>query len=589
MYLMIQKEDKVGLVILEKIKIMKKEVNFLLLALLVFGLFMSNQVMASKQDSIDNSKLEFEYAFSEATKQFIFGNYQQALVLYLKCIESNPSHAASLYQLGNIYMLAGDSHTAIDFARRAYRIEPGNKWIALLMAKTFQLNDKNDSALLVYKKLMNEDSQNMEYKFEYASLLASTSKYKEALEIFDNIEKQIGINEGTSLAKQQIYVEKHLYGQAMDELKKLIKAFPDEPRYMGMLAEMYSAMNQNDKAAQVYDQIFKVDSTNALALVSVADFYRTTRKYEDSFKAISKVLPDSDVSLESKVGLLIGYLQNEEDLKNNPDQVRKSIKQLISLYPANIRLNNLLVDYYAKFKQYDSAIVVLEKVLMADGNADNWEQYFILLSTAGKNDKIIQASAKGMKYAEKSPTVYLIIGLAYLQKDSVNSAIDVLKRGYRSTQMNAAQKEQYLEVLGEACFKGNDYTCSDSCYEAIIKEDPKNIIALNNYAYYLSVRGSSLDKALKMSRITIKQEPGNATYLDTYAYILLKQKKYHSGYKWMKKAVEANKEKDADILEHMGDALFFIGKKEEAKQFWEMAVKQGGKINLDQKMTMTGE
>ena len=583
------KGEKVDLVILEKINEMKKIKNFLYLALLVVGLFMNEYVKASRPDSIGKSKLEFEYAFSEATKQFVFGNYQQALVLYLKCIENDPSHAASLYQLGNIYMLAGDSHTAIDFARRAYKIEPDNKWIALLMAKTFQLNDKNDSALLVYRKLMNEDSQNMEYRFEYASLLANASKYKEALEIFNDIEKQIGINEGTSLAKQQIYVEQHMYDQAVSELKKLIAAFPDEPRYMGMLAEMYSAMNQNDKAEQIYDQIFKVDSTNALALVSVADFYRVTKKYEDSFKAISKVLPDSDVSLESKVGLIIGYLQNENDLKNNPDQVKNSIQKLISLYPANIKLNNLLVDYYAKFRQYDSAIVVLEKVLMVDGNPDNWEQYFILLSTAGKNEKIIQAADKGLKYDGKSPTVYLIIGLAYLQEDSVNDAIIILKQGYRNTQMNAAQKEQYLEVLGEACFKGNDYICSDSCYESILKENPKNIVALNNYAYYLSVRGSSLDKALKMSRITIKQEPSNATYLDTYAYILLKQKKYHSGYKWMKKAVEADKEKDADILEHMGDALFFLGKKEEAKKYWEIAIKQGGKVNLDQKMTMTEE
>lgn len=583
------KEGWVDLVIQEKNNEMKKSLNFLFLSLMVIGLFISVNAGASRPDSLSTSKLEFEYAFSEATKQFVFGNYQQALVLYLKCVQYDPSHAASLYQLGNIYMLAGDSHTAIDYARRAYKVEPGNKWIALLMAKTFQMNDKNDSALLVYKKLMNNDSQNMEYKFEYASLLANTSKYKEALEIFDNIEKQIGVNEGTSLAKQQIYVEKHMYDQAVAELKKLIRAFPDEPRYMGMLAELYSSMKQNDKAAQIYDQIFKVDSTNALALVSVADFYRVTKKYEDSFKAIGKVLPDSDVSLESKVGLLIGYLQNQDDLKNNPAQVKSSIQELITLYPANVRLNNLLVDYYAKFRQYDSAIVTLEKVLMVDGNPDNWEQYFILLNTAGNNDKIIQAAGSGLKYAGKSPTVYLIIGLAYLQKDSVNEAISILKLGYKMTQMNAEQKVQYLEVLGEACFKGNDYACSDSCYESILREDPKNIMALNNYAYYLSVRNSSLDKALKMSRVTVKMEPSNATYLDTYAYILLKQKKYRSGYKWMKKATKADKEKDADILEHMGDALFFLGKKEEAKKYWEMAIKQGGKVNLDKKMNMTGE
>ncbi len=48
-----------------------------------------------------------------------------------------------------------------------------------------------------------------------------------------------------------------------------------------------------------------------------------------------------------------------------------------------------------------------------------------------------------------------------------------------------------------------------------------NVMALNNYAYYLSEQGKDLHKAESMSYKTIKAEPNNGTYLDTYAWILV--------------------------------------------------------------------
>ena len=52
-----------------------------------------------------------------------------------------------------------------------------------------------------------------------------------------------------------------------------------------------------------------------------------------------------------------------------------------------------------------------------------------------------------------------------------------------------------------------------------------------------------------------------------------------------------SEEKDADILEHYGDVLFQIGKKEEALLFWKKAIKAGStsaliKEKIDEKKYM---
>ena len=47
-----------------------------------------------------------------------------------------------------------------------------------------------------------------------------------------------------------------------------------------------------------------------------------------------------------------------------------------------------------------------------------------------------------------------------------------------------------------------------------------------------------LEKAEKMSRLTIQLEPENPTYLDTYAWILFKSGKLNEAKKYIEKAIE---------------------------------------------------
>ena len=57
-------------------------------------------------------------------------------------------------------------------------------------------------------------------------------------------------------------------------------------------------------------------------------------------------------------------------------------------------------------------------------------------------------------------------------------------------------------------------------YEKILALDPGNLAILNNYAYYLSTHNGDLQKAERMSQVTIREEPNNPIYLDTYGWIL---------------------------------------------------------------------
>ena len=45
----------------------------------------------SNKELSDTKKAEYNYALTEATKQKLFGNFNQAVILYLNCISVNPN------------------------------------------------------------------------------------------------------------------------------------------------------------------------------------------------------------------------------------------------------------------------------------------------------------------------------------------------------------------------------------------------------------------------------------------------------------------------------------------------------------------
>jgi tetratricopeptide (TPR) repeat protein len=561
-----------------------------LIGSLILVLASKSFVIAATPDTLNGASIEYEYAFEEAIKQCNFGNYAQSLYLFKKCLEVNSHSVASYYQISNIYLLAGDSKAALNYARSAYLFDISNKWSSLLLIKCYQLIDRNDSALVILERLMKLNFENLDLKYEYGNLLSNNGKLDEAIKCFNEIDKKIGVNEGTALARHQIYLQKHDFEHAISELNTLINAFPDEIRYLGMLAELYSSIHKSDKAKAIYEKIFKIDSTNNLALISIADFYRDIKDYEKSFVQLDKVLAKPEIQLESKMGVIIGYIRNDSDLILNKDRIRNKIGKLALDYPGDVKVEKLLVDYFIRTNSFDSAISLIDRFIDKEDNQEIWEQYFLLLNARYKYETILLKFSQAKNHAGNITGIYIIAGIANIQLKKYYEAVGILNDGLEIKSIKNIDKIEMLKYKGEALFKLGQSKLSDSCFEEVIKINPLDYLVLNNYSFYLALRDTLLKKAKAMSRKVIKRYPENATYLDTYAFILIKMHRYNAAYRYMVKAIIYNENGDSEIFEHMGDILFIKGKRQEAIEYWTKAkAKSRTEINIDDKIKSFGK
>ena len=90
-------------------------------------------------------------------------------------------------------------------------------------------------------------------------------------------------------------------------------------------------------------------------------------------------------------------------------------------------------------------------------------------------------------------------------------------------------------------------------YERVLELDPLNTLVLNNYAYYLAINGGDLNKAERMSAITIREEPNNPTCLDTYGWIMHLQGQDELARFYLNKALQnaSTDENKNEIIKHL--------------------------------------
>jgi tetratricopeptide (TPR) repeat protein len=169
----------------------------------------------------------------------------------------------------------------------------------------------------------------------------------------------------------------------------------------------------------------------------------------------------------------------------------------------------------------------------------------------------------------------MLRGFGHLQNNNLEKSYNDFLFARRLTGALDEDRNQILHYLAEVTYKMKRNDDAFKYYEEIIENDKNDIVALNNYAYYLSLENRDLNKALEMSAKTIKKEPKSSTYLDTYAYILFQLRRYPEALKYIELAILNGGTNSGVILEHYGDILFMNGQTDLAVNTWKEAKEKG--------------
>ena len=521
----------------------------------------------SKEDQAKVTRL-----FFDAEKAKVIDDWDNALKSYTDVLTVDPSNADAHFQLAQIYMNLKKPAQAETEAATAVKLDPGNKWYLETLASVYMNEGKIKEATEAFKALVDRFPGNPDYYLNLGFLYSKTNQFENAIKVYDQFQKNFGIDESVVEEKKNLYLRLNRFNDAVNEVHKLVDAFPGETQYMLMEGDLYRANKVKDKATDIYKKVLAIEPDNARALLALAELGVQNGNPKESLEDLKKIFANPKVDIDTKVKILYPYLQFWEIKKDHKQDAFDLAEILTQTHPEQAKAWAIKGDLYYLDNQNDKALPAYLKSLEITKDVFQVWQQVMLIYNSNKDWANLEKTCKdAIEVFPNQAFIYLFKGGAELQTKDYEKAVKSFSKGEKMSADNDKLRAQFLANLGDAYHSLNKNTESDSAYDRSLKLDPENAFVLNNYSYYLSERKVNLEKAKEMSAYSSKLEPDNTSFLDTYARILFQLNDFTAAKDWQDKAIKAGGDKSGTILEHYGDILFKLGKKEEAVGYWKKA------------------
>ena len=535
---------------------------------------------------ISEDEVNLQKIFIEASREKILGNYENAASLFKQVLKKDKKNHTAAYELARIYDVQKDEDNAIKYCKIAIDILPSNEWYQKFMADLYQKGEKNQEAAEVYEILVKNDPNNEYYYYKWAYFLVKANEINKALKVYDDLEAKIGINEELIRRKHILYLGTGNSKKAEKELDRLIAAFPNNTDYKQLLASFYEQTGEGSKAISVYKQILEIDPTNVkarLALAGVQSKDQNELLYLETLKPIfEKPEVDIDTKIE-KIFPFIGKVAEEgnEALAKATLELTEILEQVHPNEAKAFSASGDLLYYSGKrseaLEKYKATLERDETVFLV------WEQVMYIYLEEENFDELLKTSENALDVFPNKAIAHYMNGIALEGLEKSRDAIFSFEQALMMSSKNPRLQLDIHTRLGTAYFSTKNYPKSDNSFEEALKLNPEAPDVLNNYSYYLSVRGEKLEKAKEMSAKSNELVPNQPSLQDTYGWILYKMKDYKKAKEWIGKAIENGGAESATILEHYGDILFQLGDVDSALEYWSKALEKGGKSEFLEK------
>ncbi|TVR78622.1 MAG: tetratricopeptide repeat protein [Chitinophagaceae bacterium] len=536
--------------------------------------FDGDEIVETSEVSISR-QVQSQRTIIDAVKARMLEDYEEALRLYRQAVRLDPNNDAARFELARIFYAMEMMEDSENQIKEAIKISPNNKWYVIFYAELKAVLREYSAAAKLYERAIELDENFIEVYFDLAFMYTQLKEYEKAIEVYNEIESRTGFDEEIALQKRQIYIRLGQFEKAAEELENLIKQFPNDIRYYGLLAELYEANDMYHMAIKVYQRLLENKPNNPYAILSMANAFLQLEDRENYIKYLKKGFENPDLEIDPKVGVLVTYIESMQDSikKNEALELAEITKKV---HPEEAKAYAVYADLLYQADMVDEALEMYIKTLDYDKSVFMvWQQILFILSDKQNFDSLKYYSAEAIEYFPNQAISYFFNGIAKIQLDEYEAAASILEEGAMIAYGNPQLQSQMYGSLGDVYSTLEEYSKSDIAYERSLELNPENAFVLNNYSYNLSIRNKDLERAEKMSRRSNELIENNEAFLDTYAWIMYKKGNYKEAKKWIEKALEHGGDESAVILDHYGDILYKLGELELAVKYWQKAKNLG--------------
>lgn len=358
---------------------------------------------------------------------------------------------------------------------------------------------------------------------------------------------------------------------AVSEAQAVLKARPDSQLAILTVAQ---ASSQADAAKALSAFLVKNPSARdvRLAYASILIDLKQLDQANHEFEIIARDRPD-DISAIYTLGVLAMernqsqkaeayFLQYLQALEGKSGEERDPTTALVNL-------SRIAADR----KDYKAAQDWLAQVESYDGRNPAWfnvqiRRTFLL----AKEGRLLEARAfiQQIKASNETEQIQLIQSEAQLLRDAglPDQAKAVLEQGIKQAPNNPDLLYDFA-MLAES---QKDISSMEASLRKVIELAPTSQHAYNALGYSFADRNVQLDEANTLIEKANQLAPDDPFILDSLGWVKFRLSKYDEAEQALRRAYQMRP--DAEIAVHLGEVLWTMGQKDDAKKIWRDAQKK---------------
>ncbi len=516
------------------------------------------------------------YYFEGIRAAAIHNELTSAAANFMAAVRYDSLHAPSWFELSNLYFPV-DPAKALEYSEKAATLDPGNPWFRQQLGRLYVMSGHYAEARTIYDEIVRAAPNNPEnYRF-LAALYEETGSPYAALAVLDSAEMRFGFIEELSAYKRQLLIRGGMIERAIEEAQALTFNSPYDAENFVILGDLLARTGKDSLALDAYDQALVLQPQNAEALLSLTDFYRV-RGDETALLAVARRWFELDeVPLRQKIAFFDEVVKNPAFYRRHYFAVSDLASSLAVKYPAEPGAMELYARHLINSGRLDEALEVYKSALSEESDVALYQTIIEIEAYRKHDDSVAYYTALALERFPGNMDLYFTQSAARSYAGDYAGAIRSMREAARY-----APSDSVRSVLQSSI--GDIVHQSDSVrgrrrsfpyYEKALKYNPDNILALNNYSYFLSLEGEKLERALAMSARVMELEPGNATYIDTYGWILYKLGRLDEAKTALQQAVALDRDNNPELFIHYGDVLHALGDDFMASIYWKKAREAG--------------
>lgn len=446
---------------------------------------------------------------------------------------------------------------------------------------------------------------------KYGQALLAAGENRQAIEVLSrHVADNPEADEAVELLRQAIEsADAPTAATAVNSLQQAIFANPENATLVDVLAQIQVRGGRIDDAAKTLrDASLRLADKNknaAAALqISLGEIYADANRFDEAVAAyqtalnvrgVTDAVTDADRDFAIRV---FDRMIEIYKTANRPNDGKAVIERArLVLGKNDLFADKRLISFYVETGKRAEALQAVRAL-----RAKQLEDYSLLrleaeiLTGSGKVDEAV-ALVKTL-IGKKMPTAILsgddengggddggnlimspqyddfsnqlFIANLYSQAKRGKEAVEAVNQAVALAR-TADRREIARLTLASIQHTAGDFRGAEETLRDILKQSPRNPIALNNLGYFLTERDEKFDEALKLIEQAIEIDPLNSSYLDSLGWVYFKLGKLPEAEKYLKDALRVD-DTSSTIHEHLGDVYQKQGKPDLARASWQKAL-----------------